>query len=116
MPNNEAAATTPFSVAQGEFFRHQRQSHTGGEDHHAFEKLAGSGEPPNEPLHIGDGAMVDWRRIRPDRRLIDVVLDAPVGSLSRDRRPAFRGHGRSGIYSPRFANMVWENLEDRKST
>jgi len=85
--------------AQGELFRHQRQGHTGGEDHHAFEKLAGSGEPPNEPLHIGDGGMADWRRIRPDRRLVDVVLDASAGSFSWDRRRAFRGHGRSRIYS-----------------
>jgi hypothetical protein len=81
--------------AQGELFRHQRQGHTGGEDHHAFEKLAGSGEPPNEPLHIGDGGMAHRRRIRPDRRFVDVVLNGPAGSSSRDQRRAFRGHGRS---------------------
>lgn len=91
--------------AQGELFRHQRQRHTGGEDHHAFEKLAGGSEPPDEPLHIGDWGMSDWCRIRPDRRLVDValdgvVLDAPAGSFTRDRRRAFRGHGWSRIYSP----------------
>jgi hypothetical protein len=80
---------------QGELFRHQRQGHTGGEDDHAFEKLAGSGEPPNEPLHVGDGGMADWRCIRPERRLVDVVLDASAGSFSRGRRRAFRGHERS---------------------
>src|SRR6516165_7087233 len=100
MPNNEAAATTPFSVApRANSFAISGKATTGGEDHHAFEKLAGSGEPPNEPLHIGDGGMADWRRIRPDRRLVDVVLDASAGSFSWDRRRAFRGHGRSRIYS-----------------
>src|SRR5258708_11720470 len=50
--------------------------------------------------------MVDWRRIRPDRRLIDVLLDAPAGSLSWDRRPSFRGHGRSRIYSREISERL----------
>src|SRR5260221_14473178 len=107
MPNNEAAAMTPFSVApKANSFAISGKATPVGEDHDAFEKLGGSGEPPNEPLHIGDGAMVDWRRIRPDRPLIDVVLDAPAGSLSWDRRPSFRGHGRSRIYSREISERL----------
>jgi hypothetical protein len=65
--------------AQGELFRHQRERHSGGEDHHALEELAGSGEPPDEPLHVGQRGVIHRRRIRPDRRLVDVLLDGLAG-------------------------------------
>jgi hypothetical protein len=56
MPNSDDAATTPFSVGpQRELFSHQRQGYAGGEDHHAFKEFAGSGQSPDQPLHIGDG-------------------------------------------------------------
>src|SRR6266446_1807366 len=94
MPNNEAAATTPFSVApKANSFAISGNATPVVKNHHALEKLAGSGQPPNEPLHIGDGGMADRRRISPDRRFVDVVLNAPAGCLSWDRRRALRGHG-----------------------
>jgi hypothetical protein len=80
---------------QGELLAHERQGHAGGEDHHAFEELAGGGQSPDQPLHLGDRSVVNRRRVRPERRFIDVVLDASAGDSASARRRAVRGHGAS---------------------
>jgi len=77
---------------QIEFFAHQRQRDPGHEHDHALEKLAGGGEPPDQPLHTGDRGIVNRRRVRPDRRLVDVFLDGLAGACAWRRRASFRRH------------------------
>jgi hypothetical protein len=79
---------------QGELLAHKRQGHAGGEDHHAFEELAGGGQSPDQPLHPGDRSVANRRRVRPERRFIDVALDGSAGDSASARR-AVRGHGAS---------------------
>src|SRR5215472_14432202 len=39
---------------QAELPAHERQGDAGGKDHHTFEKLAGGGQSPDQPLHSPD--------------------------------------------------------------
>jgi hypothetical protein len=80
--------------AQGEFLRHERERHAGHEHHHALEELAGGGQPPGEPLHVGQRGTAHDGRVRPHRRFVDVVLDGLAGLAARHRRGAIGAHAR----------------------
>ena len=85
---------------QAELLAHERQGHAGGEDDHAFEELAGGGQSPDQPLHLGDRSMINRGRVRPERRFIDVVLDGSAGDSASSRWCAVRGHaGAAGTQS-----------------
>ena len=72
----------PFSeTAETEFAGDQRQRHAGHEDDKALEEFAGSGEPPDQPLHAGHRRRREVGAIGPDRQFVDVVLDGAAGGL-----------------------------------
>jgi hypothetical protein len=77
---------------QREFLPHQGQGHAGREDDHALEELAGRGEPPDEPLHVGHRGIAHDGRIRPHRRFVDVLLDGSGHGAASSGRRILHGH------------------------
>jgi hypothetical protein len=77
---------------QREFLPHQGQGHAGREDDHALEELAGRGEPPDEPLHVGHRGIAHGGRIRPHRRFVDVLLDGSGHGGAASGRRILHGH------------------------
>jgi hypothetical protein len=73
----------PLGRAQREFLGHERQRHAGHEHDDAFEELAGGGQAPDQPLHVGDRGKMHRRGVGPDRRLVDVVLRGFAGRCGR---------------------------------
>ena len=103
----EQAGGADQAVLRGtdaELARDQRQRDARHEDDEALEELSGRRERPDAPLHRGHRRVFQARAVRPDRQLVDVVLNgfatrfaAPRG----ERRCASLGYLRVHDSAPR---------------
>src|SRR5262245_54702786 len=94
MPNNEAAATTPFSVApRANSFVISGKATPVVKTTMPSKNLPAAASHQMNHCILVMGGMAHRRRIRPDRRFVDVVLDGPARCFTWYRRHTFRGHG-----------------------